>query len=167
MCFSSHFICAKKTHVEHQRSGHLTKKHERCYKPGSVLGDHLSRPVVTDRLEQPTRKHDGPPYRFLLGLATDGVYICPWRYRQGGELLPRHFTLTGSSIYTCSYTGIYPLDHEQIEKPAVSFLLHFPRSHLHRTLSGILPCVARTFLVVNHAITCTAQSQHIYPKTLI
>ena len=26
------------------------------------------------------------------------------------------------------------------------FLLHWPGSHLHRTLSGILPCEARTFL---------------------
>jgi len=26
------------------------------------------------------------------------------------------------------------------------FLLHFPESHLYRTLSGILPCEARTFL---------------------
>ena len=27
-----------------------------------------------------------------------------------------------------------------------TFLLHWPWSHLHRTLSGILPCEARTFL---------------------
>ena len=30
--------------------------------------------------------------------------------------------------------------------PAVSFLLHFPWTRLHRTLSGTLPCEARTFL---------------------
>ena len=41
-----------------------------------------------------------------------------------------------------SYTAISPLPAKQ----AVSFLLHFPGSHLHRTLSGILPCEARTFL---------------------
>ena len=29
------------------------------------------------------------------------------------------------------------------------FLLHFPWSHLHRTLSGILPCEARTFLTAS------------------
>ena len=31
--------------------------------------------------------------------------------------------------------------------PGGTFLLHFPWSCLHRTLSGILPCEARTFLV--------------------
>ena len=41
------------------------------------------------------------------------------------------------------------------------FLLHFPWSRLHRTLSGILPCEARTFLVCGlsahaAAITCPA-----------
>ena len=30
---------------------------------------------------------------------------------------------------------------------SVLSLLHWPGSHLHRTLSGILPCEARTFLV--------------------
>ena len=44
-----------------------------------------------------TRKHDGPPYRFLFGLASDGVYICPFCYQKGGELLPRRFTLTSRS----------------------------------------------------------------------
>ncbi len=42
-----------------------------------------------------------------------------------------------------SYTAFPPL-------PAYAggiFLLHWPWSHLHRTLSGILPCEARTFLV--------------------
>jgi len=35
--------------------------------------------------------------------------------------------------------------------------LHFPGSHLHRTLSGILPYEARTFL------TCTNAAAIIYP----
>ena len=59
------------------------------------LDDHLSRPDVATRFKRPTRKHDGPPYRFLFGLASDGVYICPFCYQKGGELLPRLFNLTG------------------------------------------------------------------------
>ncbi len=47
------------------------------------------------------------------------------------------------------------------------FLLHFPWSHLHRPLTGILPCEARTFLTCGlsalaAAITClTSVSYHI------
>ena len=63
----------------------------------------------------------------LFGLASDGVYICPARYRAGGGLLHRLCTLTGLPAGGC-------------------FLLHLPGSRLHRTLSGILPCEARTFL---------------------
>ena len=58
------------------------------------LDDHLSGPAVANRLKRPTRKHGGPPYRSLFGLASDGVYICPFCYQKGGELLPRHSTLT-------------------------------------------------------------------------
>lgn len=35
--------------------------------------DHLSRTCVAAGLQQPTREHDGPPYRSLFGLAPDGV----------------------------------------------------------------------------------------------
>ena len=41
-----------------------------------------------------------------------------------------------------SYTAFPPLPGE----PGGLFLLHWPWSHLHRTLSGILPFEARTFL---------------------
>ena len=54
-----------------------------------------------------------------------------------------------------SYTAISPLP----QKAAVSFLLHWSGSHLHRTLSGILPCKARTFL--------TCQRQPRSPVRLI
>ena len=40
------------------------------------LSDHLSRPSVARRLQRPTWKHDGPPYGFLLGLASNGVYMA-------------------------------------------------------------------------------------------
>ena len=92
------------------------------------LNDHLSRPAVTDRFERPTRKHSGQLYRSRFGLASDGVYMCPCCYQQGGSLLHCLSTLTSASG-----SGL--------------FLLHWPWSHLHRTLSGILPYEARTFLV--------------------
>ena len=63
----------------------------------------------------------------LSGLAPDGVYTALPCYQGSGKLLPCLFTLT------CLKAGGY-------------FLLHYPGSHLHRTLSGILPCEARTFL---------------------
>ena len=57
----------------------------------------------------------------LFGLASDGVYICPFCYQKGGELLPRLFTLTGTcsklpapAVYLCctglgvTSTGRYP-----------------------------------------------------------
>ena len=61
-----------------------------------------------------------------LGLASDGVYNA----------------LSVTSQAVSSYLAISPLP----VKRAVYFLLHFPVSHLNRTLSGILPYEARTFL---------------------
>jgi hypothetical protein len=39
--------------------------------PSETGGDHPSRPIVADRLERPTRRHDEQPYRLLLGFAPD------------------------------------------------------------------------------------------------
>ena len=62
----------------------------------------------------------------IFGLASDGVYnAC-------------YVTITA----VVSYTALSPL----LINSAVYFLLHWPWSHLHRTLSGILPYEARTFL---------------------
>ena len=79
------------------------------------LNGHLSSPAVASRLKRPTRKHDGPPYRSLFGLASDEVYICPACYQPGGKLLPYHFTLTTNvAVYFCctslrvAPTGRYP-----------------------------------------------------------
>ena len=85
----------------------------------------------------------------LFGLASDGVYICHFCYQKCGELLPRRFTLT--------YKGGY-------------FLLHLPGSRLHRTLSGILPYEARTFLTCGlsalaAAIVCATHSEHILARS--
>ena len=53
--------------------------------------------------------------------------MCPVCYQTGGSLLHCLSTLTR-------------------DVPGGLFLLHWPWSRLHRTLSGILPCEARTFL---------------------
>ncbi len=81
------------------------------------------------------------PHTFPFGLASDGVYRDPCCYQQSGGLLHHLSTLTDGK----SRSGI--------------FLLHFPWSHLHRTLSGILPCEARTFL------TCCLSA--LQPRLLI
>ena len=52
-----------------------------------------------------------------------------------------------------SYTALPPLPRNL----GGSFLLHYPWSRLHRTLSGILPCEARTFLVW-HLSACQPRS---------
>jgi hypothetical protein len=75
-------------------------------------GDHSSRPSVSRKLEQPTRKLRRAvagarsatfPYLALLRVG----FTKPIRYRTAGALLPHLFTLTG-------------------EYPAVCFLWHFP-----------------------------------------
>ena len=124
----------------------ILKCTEQHYKPGSVLDDHLSLPPVTRRLPRccaarRTRRHDGPPYRLLFRLASDGVYTASTRYRGSGGLLHRHSTLTAD------------------KSAAVSFLLHWPWSHLHRTLSGILPYEARTFLTCGLSTLAAATIQ--------
>ena len=63
----------------------------------------------------------------LFGLASDGVCMCPSCYQQGGSLLHCLSTLTRLS-------------------PCGLFLLHFPWGRPRQTLSGTLPCEARTFL---------------------
>ena len=68
--------------------------------------------------------------RSLFGLASDGVYMCPACYQTGGSLLHCPSTLT--------FPG-------QAGKGG-TFLLHCPWSRLRQTLSGTLPCEARTFL---------------------
>ena len=78
------------------------------------------------------------PFR-VFGLASDGVYMAP------------HVTMRT----VVSYTAFPPL-------PACAggiSLLHWPWSHLHRTLSGILPYEARTFLncIAAAAIICPTQ----------
>ena len=70
------------------------------YKPNSVPmpfgigGDHSSRPLVSQRLEQPTRKRRRAAAMFpYLALLRVG-FTKPARYRTAGALLPHLFTLT-------------------------------------------------------------------------
>ena len=107
--------------------------------------NHLSRPDVATRLKQPTRDTTGSRIISVRSCFGWGLHsrFC---YQKCGELLPRLFTLT-------RYSG-------------GSFLLHWPGSHLHRTLSGILPYEARTFLTCSlsafaAAIVCATHYRSI------
>ena len=113
---------------------------QRDDKPGYVVGDHLSRPAVAGRLEQPTCDWTGRPLS-RFGLASDGVYMCPARYRAGGSLLHCPSTLTRP-------------------EPGGIFLLHCPGSRLRRPLAGILPCEARTFLTCSFRAVRPMASLH-------
>ena len=83
------------------------------------------------------------------------------RQRFCSVLLRMGFTYARSvtSAAVVSYTALPPLPYSGITGTGGIFLLHYPWSRLHRTLSGILPCEARTFLTCclsasAAAITC-------------
>lgn len=97
-------------------------------KPSYVKNGHLSRLPVARKLQRPTLRHDGPPYRLMCGLASDGVYIAP--------------PVTRRTVG--SYPAFPPLPSED---GGIS-LLHFPSSRLGLPLAGIPPCGARTFLTM-------------------
>lgn len=71
------------------------------------------------------------PVRPVMSCTARGL-SCPLRFRRGGELLPRHFTLTDR------------------KRTAVYFLRHFPSVRHYtgppRLSPGALPCGVRTFL---------------------
>ncbi len=98
--------------------------------PRTGMGDHLSRPAVTCRLQQPTRDHrTGRPSPRRVGpclaLLRAGVtWLAP--YNAAGGLLHHHFTLTPDG--------------------AVCFCGPIRRLTTPRVLPGALPCGARTFL---------------------
>ena len=79
--------------------------YEQDDKPGSVANGHLSRPAVAGRLQRLTRKQTG---RLMLSvsLASDGVYMCPGRYRPGGSLLhcPSNLTVNLVPLLSFRYT---------------------------------------------------------------
>ena len=96
-----------------------------AYKPSSVIGGHLSRPIVTDGFKRNPESIDGPSqslFRFLLRAG----FTSRTSRQAAGELLPHLSTLTRQAC------GIS--------------LLHFPWGRPRRALPGALPCGARTFL---------------------
>ena len=111
---------------------------EQAYKPGSVFGNHLSWPAVTNKLMRPTsREATG---RRLSGTVPCGNYLPhlvllrvgftrPACYHTAGELLPHHFNLTSA-----------------IGRWAVCFCCTFPKVASARRYLAPLPCGARTFL---------------------
>ena len=99
-------------------------------------------------LSDPPENMTGSHIRFLFGLASDGVYMA--------------FSVTRETVV--SYTAFPPLRRYGIRRGL--FLLHWPGSHLHRTLSGILPYEARTFLTCSlsafaAAIVCATHYRSI------
>ena len=100
------------------------------HKPGSVLDNHLSRLAIADKLQRPTL----PGGNGQLPLAP--IWSC-----SGWGLHGQHVSILPVSSYLTISTLPQPNCFGGM------FLLHFPYSYLRQTLSGILPCGARTFLI--------------------
>ena len=121
-------------------------------------GNHSSRTIIADRLEQPTRRLgrvtlcDLAVARLPMRPCSRWGLPCRSRYRARGGLLPRRFTLT--------------LRETHATRRAVCFLWHSPRRFRHRALPGILLYGARTFLPLRGlplprpAIACAASTAH-------
>ena len=106
----------------------LQKKFVReAYKPSSVIGGHLSRPVVTSGFKR-------NPESLTGRLKRSFVSCCEWGLHRGRVARPR----------VSSYLTFPPL-HMPEGICGIS-LLHFPWGHPRRALPGTLPCAARTFL---------------------
>ncbi len=104
----------------------VCSKKRAAHKPGSVYGNHLSGRPLAEPLERSYPGVGGPLHPPLFDLAPDGVCQAYGlrRIRQALTLPFHHYPAKG----------------------AVCFLWHFPSARADRTLSGILPCGARTFL---------------------
>lgn len=73
------------------------------------MDDHLSWTPVARRLTRPTRKHDGPPYRFLFGLAPDGVYMALSVTREAVSSYPAFSPLPANRLavyFCCTFLGV-------------------------------------------------------------
>ncbi len=94
--------------------------YEQDDKPGSVANGHLSRPAVAGRLQRLTRKQTG---RLMLSvsLASDGVYMCPGRYRPGGSLLhcPSNLTVRNGRRYISVALALESPPPDVIRHPAL------------------------------------------------
>ncbi|GEM_PF-1362056 len=90
------------------------------------LCDHLSTEPVAVFLERPFPESRRATSTSLYSVLLPMGFTKPICYHTAGALLPHHFTVAAEA--------------------AVSFLWHFPSGHPARTLSGIAPYEARTFL---------------------
>ena len=104
-------------------------------------------------------KAGGPRQRFDSVLLRMGFTCAPAVTREAVVSytalppLPRSFEETARSCCATSPSS----DGGGI------FLLHYPWSRLHRTLSGILPCEARTFLTCRHTDMSVRKGSRDYP----
>ena len=98
-----------------------------AYKPSSVIGGHLSRPVVTSGFKRNPESSTGR-------LKRSFVSCCEWGLHRGRVARPR----------VSSYLTFPPL-HVFCNTCGIS-LLHFPWGRPRRVLPGTLPYAARTFL---------------------
>ena len=100
-------------------------------KPGFVVDNHSSRPEIARRLKRSTRSQRGPRHK--------RAYLI---------LLRVEFTLqpTVTSGPVRSYRTLSALPVLTNEPSAVFSLLHLSSVYTAQTLSGTLPCGARTFL---------------------
>jgi len=97
-----------------------------AYKPSSVIGGHLSRPIVTGGFKRNPESSTGR-------LKRSFVSCCGWGLHRGQVAMPRVSSyLTFPPLHAQSACGIS--------------LLHFPWGRPRRVLPGTLPCAARTFL---------------------
>ena len=124
-----HIFCTKKHALEgNPPACHEDQKlfvREAC-KPSSVIGGHLSRPIVTGGFKRNPESSTGR-------LKRSFVSCCGWGLHRGQVAMPRVSSyLTFPPLHAQSACGIS--------------LLHFPWGRPRRVLPGTLPCAARTFL---------------------
>lgn len=112
-------------------------------KPSSVVYGHLSGNAVTGELKRCSQLLPGEqPMRQQPNLAPDGVYTAR---RVSAAPVSSYLPFPSLQNYFCGL-----------------FLLHFPWSHLHRTLSGVLLCGARTFLMPCYGHATVQPARNIY-----
>ena len=100
-------------------------------KPSSVIGGHLSRPIVTDGFKR-------NPESLTGRLKRSFVSCCGWGLHRGRVARPR----------VSSYLTFPPL---HVQSTCGISLLHFPWGRPRRVLPGTLPYGARTFLTPHGA----------------
>ena len=114
----------------------------------------------------------------LFGLASDGVYICPCCYQQGGSLLHCPSTLTGPkpAVYFCctilgvTSTGRYPASCPV--KPGLSSSAAF-RSDSRDHLSYLLIYHIKSYFAYRGIVLplrgslLTTRENNCHPQTLL